>query len=153
MKKLWMVLGVVLIFGLVACQKPAEEKPAPKEEAPVAEEKAAPEEAPVAEEEAATIASPAVEGEAPAGEEVAMVSPEVAAGKALFNDASLGTSGKTCNSCHADGEGLAGAAAKHTEEGALAGVINNCIEKPLKGKALDKDSEQMKQLSAYVSSL
>lgn len=70
-------------------------------------------------------------------------------GKALFNDAKLGTSGKTCGSCHADGKGLekAGASAD------LEKTINACITTPLKGTALDAKSVEMKSLVLYIKSL
>jgi cytochrome c len=35
-------------------------------------------------------------------------------------------------------------------EGELAGIINACIEKPLKGTALDPASGEMKSLIMYI---
>jgi cytochrome c len=70
-------------------------------------------------------------------------------GKALFNDAKLGTAGKSCGSCHADGKGLekAGAGAD------LEKTINTCIGSALKGKALDAKSVEMQSLVLYIKSL
>jgi len=82
-------------------------------------------------------------------------------GKALFNDPKLGggTSGKSCNTCHPDGKGLVGVAEKREWKNpggmfkSLAETVNTCIVMALKGKALDADSEQMKDLISYLKSL
>jgi cytochrome c len=69
-------------------------------------------------------------------------------GKALFNDPKLGTTGKSCNTCHPDGRGLDNAGAKSD----LANILNSCITKGLKGKALDVKSVEMQSLMLYVKS-
>ena len=82
-------------------------------------------------------------------------------GKALFNDPKLGggTSGRSCNTCHPDGQGLVGVAEKKEWKNpggmfkSLAETVNTCIVMALKGKALDVNSEQMKDLIAYLKSL
>jgi cytochrome c len=80
-------------------------------------------------------------------------------GKALFNDAKLGTSGKTCNSCHNEGKGLDKSGEKKEislmgkKYTSLEDAINFCIENPLKGKALDPKSQEMQDLVAYIKSL
>lgn len=82
-------------------------------------------------------------------------------GKALFNDPKLGTNGSTCGACHPGGKGLemAGATGKvqwKTPAGdtkSLEDAINICITVALKGKALDKKSQQMQDLVAYIKSL
>jgi mono/diheme cytochrome c family protein len=78
-------------------------------------------------------------------------------GKALFSDPKLGggTAGKSCNSCHTDGKGLAGVAdrkdwktpggPKNIEE-----MVNTCITMALKGKPLDVKSGQMQDLVSYL---
>lgn len=79
-------------------------------------------------------------------------------GKALFGDAALGTSGKTCSGCHPDGKGMAAAAGKMkwtlqgTDYSSLEDVVNACVTGPLKGKALAKDSVEMKSLIMYIKS-
>ncbi len=86
---------------------------------------------------------------------------DVEKGKALFNDPTLGggTTGKSCNSCHPDGQGLEGIAelTEYRMMGktykSLEDVINYDIQKALHGKALDKDSEEMANLIAYIKSL
>jgi cytochrome c peroxidase len=69
-------------------------------------------------------------------------------GKALFSDPKLGTSGKSCSTCHPDGKGLTHAG----EKSDLARIVNNCIAVPLKGKPLDPESVEMKSLLLYVKS-
>lgn len=82
-------------------------------------------------------------------------------GKALFNDPKLGTNNSTCNTCHPDGKGLEKAGAKGKKEwktpggvqNSLEDAINMCITMALKGKALDKNSQEMNDLVAYIQSL
>ncbi len=69
-------------------------------------------------------------------------------GKALFNDPKLGTTEKSCNTCHKDGKGMEKAAAKKD----LEVIINSCITENLKGKALDIKSEDMQSLVLYIKS-
>ncbi len=72
-------------------------------------------------------------------------------GKQLFNDPTLGgsTSGKSCNSCHANGAKLEKAAGeKH-----LSQVINQCITGALGGKPLDGRSVEMRSLKMYIESV
>jgi cytochrome c len=99
---------------------------------------------------------------------------DVEPGKALFADVNLGTTGKSCESCHPNGgtegmemEGMAtkpltGVKDKYPgvfmmmdpeKEVTLAEVINFCIVNPLGGEALAEDSQEMKDLLAYVESL
>ena len=69
-------------------------------------------------------------------------------GKALFNDPKLGTTGKTCNDCHPNGKGVEKAVGKKD----LETILNACITKGLKGKALDVKSMEMQSLMLYVNS-
>ncbi len=71
-------------------------------------------------------------------------------GKRLFNDTTLGTTGKSCNTCHTDGKDLSKAASIEKE---LPGIINACITQNLKGKALNVNSVEMKSLILYIKSL
>jgi cytochrome c peroxidase len=70
-------------------------------------------------------------------------------GRALFNDVKLGTTGKSCNDCHPDGKGLDKAGAKS----ALEKIINGCITKSIKGKALDPTSMEMQSMVLYIKSV
>lgn len=82
-------------------------------------------------------------------------------GKTLFNDPKFagGIAGKSCNSCHPDGKGLEKAAEKKEfnimgkKQKGLRNAVNFCIENALKGKAIDRKSEQMKDIVAYIKSL
>lgn len=70
-------------------------------------------------------------------------------GKAMFNDPKLGTTGKSCNTCHPDGKGLEKAGARTD----LENMLNGCITKGIKGKALDMKSVEMQSLVLYVKSV
>ncbi|HUI45763.1 MAG TPA: cytochrome c peroxidase [Nitrospirota bacterium] len=70
-------------------------------------------------------------------------------GKQLFNDPKLGTSGKSCSTCHVDGKGLSNAGTMN----GLPGIINACITHNLKGNALDVNSVEMKSMILYIKSL
>jgi cytochrome c peroxidase len=70
-------------------------------------------------------------------------------GQALFNDPRLGTSGKTCNDCHKNGQGLEHAGARKD----LEMVVNRCVMGPLKGKMLENDSIEMQSIVLYLKSL
>jgi hypothetical protein len=83
----------------------------------------------------------------------------VAKGKALFADASLGTTGKNCLSCHQP-EDLSGAAAdfpKFDEKSgryvSLLDKVNLMISSNLKGKTLPLGDPRSVALVAYLKSL
>lgn len=88
-----------------------------------------------------------------------VVAGDVEKGKALFNDKKLGTTGKTCSTCHMNGHGLekSGDKTEFSVMGkkytSLEDAINFCIEKPLRGKPLDPKSPEMQDLVAYIKSL
>jgi mono/diheme cytochrome c family protein len=84
----------------------------------------------------------------------------VLAGEQLFKSPALGTVGKSCASCHGEGEDLQGAAEEYPKFSDLAGreitlieMNNICIERALKGKPLDPGSDGAQALTAYVRSL
>ncbi len=70
-------------------------------------------------------------------------------GKALFNDLKLGTTGKSCNTCHPDGKNIQQAGTKSN----LDQIVNACITHSIKGKALDPQSVEMQSLLLYIRSL
>jgi cytochrome c len=82
---------------------------------------------------------------------------DVEKGKVLFNDSSLGTNGRSCESCHPKGRGINGQKSTFTimgkKQGSIEDAINFCIEMALKGKPLPKDSEKMQNLAAYLKTL
>jgi len=71
--------------------------------------------------------------------------------KLLFNSEKLGTSGKSCASCHMDVNKLKSVAAYDEDD--LVDMVNRCIAGPLKGKKLDAGSAEMKSLVLYLKSL
>jgi cytochrome c peroxidase len=74
--------------------------------------------------------------------------PSLERGKVLFNSIKLGTSGKSCATCHQEGKGLEKAATY--ADGELGDIINQCIKKPLKGAPLEADSNDMESLIIYI---
>jgi cytochrome c len=83
-------------------------------------------------------------------------------GERVFADTTLGTSGKSCKSCHQDmgRKSLAGKAAdypvydkKAKRTFTLDQQIQRCIVFGLQGKALPWDSEKITALNAYLGSL
>lgn len=77
-------------------------------------------------------------------------STQVENGRKLFT-APLGSNGKSCSSCHADGKGLDHAG--DYDSGMLREMINFCIRDALKGDLLAEDDPRLGQLEAYVQSL
>ncbi|MFN3739431.1 MAG: cytochrome c peroxidase [Thermodesulfovibrionales bacterium] len=90
---------------------------------------------------------------------IAYAAGNVEKGKALFNDPKLGTSGKSCNSCHPDGKGLEQAGTKKEfnlmgkSQKSLEEAVNFCIEMALKGKAIDPKGSDMANIVTYIKSL
>jgi cytochrome c len=105
--------------------------------------------------------------------EIAMVA-DVERGKALFVDVNLGTTGKSCESCHPNGgiEGLEAegmttkpligvkdrypgvfTALDPEKEVTLAEVVNFCLENPVGAKPWPEDSQDMNDMLAYLNSL
>ena len=88
---------------------------------------------------------------------------DVKRGKTLFNDPKLSGSsfGVSCNTCHPKGKGLenSGAADKRSwsscagEQKSLEDSINTCILMANKGQPLELNSQEMKDLIAYIKSL
>lgn len=112
------------------------------------------------------------------GEKMKMADPaeelakSIARGKELFNDKSLGTSGKTCNSCHMAGGTKAAKMGEMTIKPfddlgskypnyfmmgkkvmTLSQVVNFCVVTPLKGEALKLDDQKLTDLTAFVASV
>ncbi len=86
-----------------------------------------------------------------AGGALAADGPLLERGQQLFESVKLGTSGKSCTSCHQGGKNLKGAETSTEEQ--LADTINTCIAGPLKGKQLDPESADMKSMVLYLKSL
>jgi mono/diheme cytochrome c family protein len=82
---------------------------------------------------------------------IATDKPSVQRGKDLFTGTQLGTNGKSCVGCHANGKSL-GAVGEY-DDAQLGGIVNQCITKPLGGKALDPASSDLKSLVMYLRTL
>jgi thiosulfate dehydrogenase len=93
-------------------------------------------------------------------------------GKKLFMDASLGTSGTSCNSCHIEGGMKENKMGDMTVKAfdnlntqypkylpmakkvmTLDQVVNLCITNALKGEALSWDDQRLADLVAYITSV
>jgi cytochrome c len=80
-------------------------------------------------------------------------------GEALFKDASFAQGKRACNSCHPDGRGLekAGTKAEFHIMGmvqkSLEEAVNFCIVNANKGQAIDQNSDDMKDIVAYIKSV
>jgi len=73
---------------------------------------------------------------------------ERSAGEELFHSTTLGTNGKSCHSCHADGNGLK--ELNDYDSTVLQGLINICIEDALKGKPLADDATELRDIEIYI---
>ncbi len=82
---------------------------------------------------------------------------DVEKGKSLFNAATLGTNGKSCNTCHLGGKDIDGSKKTFNVLGeqlnSIGDTVNYCIENALEGKPLDGNSEGMKNIISYVKTL
>ena len=80
-------------------------------------------------------------------------------GKALFMDKSFAGGKKACNSCHPNGRGLKKAGTKKMfgimgkTQNRLEEAVNFCIVNANKGKTIKEDSDEMKEIVAYIKSL
>ena len=72
-------------------------------------------------------------------------------GRSLFESSSLGTTGKSCSSCHSGGSGLEDSSSSADKE--LEQTTNNCIQKALKGKPLAVGSQELSSIILYMKSL
>lgn len=74
--------------------------------------------------------------------------PSVEHGRQLFDSTALGTNGRSCSTCHAGGKGLEDVSG--FDDAKLEMIINQCIQKPLKGQALATDSNELRSLVMYL---
>lgn len=74
--------------------------------------------------------------------------PSLSLGKTLFESTELGTTGKSCQSCHPQGKGLDMIGDFNDEE--LKDIINACLRDALGGKTISLESQEMEALHAYV---
>lgn len=82
-------------------------------------------------------------------------------GQFLFNSPTFagGSSRRSCNSCHPNGNGLKEVGIKKEFKimgktlQSLEDAVNFCIEMALKGKRLEKNSTEMKDIVAFIKSI
>jgi len=72
-------------------------------------------------------------------------------GEKMFMDPHLSgsTNANSCNSCHAQGQGLAGAATNPD----LGQAINNCLMANMGGHKMDGRSAEMRSMKMYVMAM
>jgi len=78
----------------------------------------------------------------------AVEAPSVELGKRLFESIQLGSKGRSCESCHRQGEGLDKIGDFNDME--LRDIINACIRDALGGELLGVESQEMDSLHSYV---
>ena len=83
-----------------------------------------------------------------AGPTLATETPSTELGQALFESPELGTKQRSCNSCHAQGNGLDKIGDFNDEE--LKDIINACIRDAVGGELMDVDSQELNALLLYV---
>lgn len=88
------------------------------------------------------LAVPLLAGAVPAG--------DAARGSALFKDPGLGTSGKSCASCHQAGQRLDPEELAEASDAKLGAYVNSCITGMLKGKPLAEGSADLKALVGHL---
>ena len=69
-------------------------------------------------------------------------------GDKLFNSTSLGTNGKSCATCHLQGQGLESIG--DYDDAILAEIVNFCIRDAMKGEMLAEDSDELAALAGYI---
>jgi cytochrome c peroxidase len=76
--------------------------------------------------------------------------PTIELGKTLFESTDLGTKGRACVTCHAEGKGLDKVGDFNDTE--LKDIINACLRDAIAGKMISPESQEMEALLAYVRS-
>lgn len=86
-----------------------------------------------------------------AGVSLAVEVPTVATGRQLFESPVLGSSGKSCATCHPGGKGLEEISAYSDTQ--LREMINFCIRDALQGKMLADGTQELDSILLYLRSL
>jgi len=79
---------------------------------------------------------------------VASAGEKPVSGENLFQNTSLGTTGKSCSSCHPQGKGLEQIG--DYDDAILQEFVNFCIRDAMKGKMLPEGSEELRSLALYL---
>ena len=78
----------------------------------------------------------------------AIEAPSMSLGKTLFESDQLGTKGRSCSTCHAQGKGLEMIGDFNDEE--LKDIINACLRDAVGGQLISTESQEMNALVGYV---
>lgn len=76
--------------------------------------------------------------------------PNMDLGKTLFESTELGSKGRACVTCHAQGKGLNLVGDFNDTE--LKDIINACLRDAIGGKLISTESQEMEALLVYVRS-
>lgn len=87
----------------------------------------------------------------PSAPALAVEGPTLELGKTLFESTELGTSGRSCKSCHLDGKGLG--QITQSDDITIKGRINRCLRNAQGGEVLDTGSQEMEALLNYVKAI
>ncbi len=77
--------------------------------------------------------------------------PTLDLGKTLFESTELGSTGRSCATCHPQGKGLEMVGDFNDAE--LKDIINACLRDALKAEMISVESQEMDALLAYVRKL
>lgn len=78
----------------------------------------------------------------------ALEAPSLSLGQTLFESEELGTTGRSCATCHARGKGLETIGDFNDME--LKVIINDCLREALGAETISPDSQEMDALVGYV---
>lgn len=78
----------------------------------------------------------------------AIESPSLSLGKTLFESTVLGSKGRSCSTCHAQGKGLDMVGDFNDTE--LKDIINACMRDALGAKMISTESQEMNALVGFV---
>jgi len=78
----------------------------------------------------------------------AIEGPSLTLGKTLFESTELGTEGRSCATCHAQGKGLELVGDFTDME--LKDIINACLRDAVRGEMISPESQEMEALLGYV---
>lgn len=76
------------------------------------------------------------------------LSPDADVGRDLFSDGSFGSNGKSCDDCHADGDGLDELEGKKSST--VMTAVEKCLSERMGGPVPEHTSVQMKSLMLYL---
>lgn len=75
-------------------------------------------------------------------------SPSLDLGKTLFEATELGSKGRSCESCHAEGKGLDAIGDFNDTE--LKDIVNACLRDALGAETISTEAQEMEALVGYI---